>query len=140
MRVNDSIVANVMLAYFYLNNNDLSVARNLVKNYYSGDSVFSFSQMQIWECNEYFNINSRILFSQKKYSALSKFIREESTHGGVIEIKNQSDIKNYIKSLYLIYFKGELTERFEKFYKKNFLSILPEPSTSRKSVYFTKTG
>lgn len=122
---NDSIRANVAMAKHLVWLGDIPGASDLVGKYYNSfDSVFPFIPIRIWEREQFFYLNARILLIKEKYKELSQFIAESTGYGEIISIKSESDLQKFIKQFWKPVGDRDSESDFAEYFEKNFKPYL----------------
>jgi hypothetical protein len=125
----DSVYAGVLLAQYYLSINNIGKADSMAENYIQNLDKKTFDSTVLFEGGNYMDLKMRILFKEKKYSALCDFIKFKLQDNPVINIDNASQLRMYIQNLYIGYISFDLTN-FNSFFESNFHSCFKENSDS----------
>ncbi len=95
-KTKDSIQARVLLCEHYLLTNQLQKVYLLTQSYLSADSLFSFSPIQQWERREYFRIQVKYLWQEKRYDRLLKLLTTVSNTSSILEFHSEAEVRRYL--------------------------------------------
>lgn len=119
----DSIKARVELTKYYLKEKNYGQIEQLYNGFSNANKEFILDSLKIWEAGEYYDIMSQSLFLKQEYAKLCSFLVKDVSYNLKINVKNDEDLYNLVKSYYLKYNKTKSLQDFDAFFNKNFFQI-----------------